>query len=66
MGEEQNSMFSNGQNQQLNKQALSIFDPTLPAELVVHVAQDGFGWDLWQPPLGSGFRSGMEQKKDTV
>ena len=47
-------------------QALGIFDPTLPAELVVHVAQNGFGWDLWQPPLDSGFRSGMEQKKDTV
>uniref|UniRef100_A0A669QJJ3 ribonuclease H n=1 Tax=Phasianus colchicus TaxID=9054 RepID=A0A669QJJ3_PHACC len=29
-------------------QALGIFDPTLPAELDVHVTQDGFGCDLWQ------------------
>ena len=27
---------------------LGIFDPTLPAELDVHVTQDGFGWGLWQ------------------
>ena len=29
-------------------QALDIFDPTLPAELDIHVTQDGFGWGLWQ------------------
>ena len=29
-------------------QALDIFDPTLPAELDVHVTQDGFGWGLRQ------------------
>ena len=29
-------------------QALGIFDPTLPAELDVHVTQDGFGWGLRQ------------------
>ena len=29
-------------------QALGIFDPTLPAELDIHVTQDGFGWGLWQ------------------
>ena len=28
--------------------ALGIFDPPLPAELDVHVTQDGFGWGLWQ------------------
>ena len=28
-------------------QALGIFDPTLLAELDVHVTQDGFGWGLW-------------------
>ena len=27
---------------------MGIFDPTLPAELDVHVTQDGFGWGLWQ------------------
>lgn len=27
---------------------LGIFDPTLPAELDVHVTQEGFGWGLWQ------------------
>ena len=25
-----------------------LFDPTLPAEVDIHVAQDGFGWGLWQ------------------
>ena len=29
-------------------QALGIFDPTLPAELDVHVTLAGFGWGLWQ------------------
>ncbi|XP_052553514.1 uncharacterized protein LOC128087697 [Tympanuchus pallidicinctus] len=29
-------------------QALGIFDPTLPAELDVHVTQDSFDWGLWQ------------------
>ena len=29
-------------------QALGIFDSTLPAELDVHVTQDGFGRGLWQ------------------
>ena len=29
-------------------QTLGISDSTLPAELDVHVTQDGFGWDLWK------------------
>ena len=43
-------------------QALGIFDPTLPAELDVHVTQDGFGWGLWQrqssvrTPIGFWFQ----------
>ena len=28
--------------------ALRIFDPTLSAELDIHVTQNGFGWGLWQ------------------
>jgi len=28
--------------------ALGTFDPTFPAELDVHVTQDGSGWGLWQ------------------
>ena len=53
-------------------QALGAFDPTLPAELDVHITQDGFGWGLWQlqssvrTPLYSGLRSGTELKKDIV
>ena len=27
---------------------MGIFDLTLPAELDVHITQDGFGWGLWQ------------------
>ena len=27
---------------------MGIFDPPLPAELDVHVTQDGFGWGLQQ------------------
>ena len=27
---------------------MGIFDPTIPAELDVHVTQDDFGWGLWQ------------------
>lgn len=43
-------------------QALSIFNPTLPAKLDIHVIQEGFGWGLWQCQ-SSGLRFGMEQKK---
>ena len=32
----------------IQARALGIFDPTLPAELDINVAQDGFGWGLWQ------------------
>ena len=27
-------------------QVLGIFDPILPADLHIHVTQDGFGWGL--------------------
>jgi len=53
-------------------QALDIFDPTLPAELDIHVTQDGFAGAcgntrvLFEPPLDSGLRSGTEQNTDMV
>lgn len=54
-------------------QALSIFEPTFPAELDVHVTQEEFGWGFYgsaRVPFefqsGSGHRFGMEQKKGIV
>ena len=29
-------------------QAFSVFDHTLPIELDIYVAQERFGWGLWQ------------------
>jgi len=61
LGENGTGRFPSGKQAKLavkRAQALGVFDPTLPAELDVHVTQDGFGWGLWplqnsvQTPIG--------------
>lgn len=53
-------------------QALSIFNTTLPAELDVHITQEGLGGDcgsirvLSVPHLGSDHRSDTGQRRDIV
>ena len=71
LGENGTGRFPSGKQAKLavkRAQALGVFDPTLPVELDIDIAQDGCGNArvLFEPPLGSGLRSGIEQKKDIV
>ena len=47
-GETEQDAFQQAKVAVKQAQALGLFDPTLPAELDVHITQDGFGCGLWQ------------------